>query len=448
VFSLTGTILHTPVRGELEAIENGLVVVDARGDIEALVRPGDPDYAARLSAERRRGSHRRLSSSEFLLPGLVDLHVHAPQWSQLGLALDLPLEEWLERYTFPLESRFSDTRFARGVYESLVDALLAHGTTTAAYFASIHLAATVVLADVCREKGQRAVIGKVAMDDPESCPADYRDASARRSLDETREFIAHLREGPGGEMGLVLPAVTPRFIPSCTDALLSGLGEIARETGCHVQTHCSESDWEHRTVLDRTGRSDTRSLEDFGLLTRRTVLAHAVLVDDDDLSRIAAAGSGIAHCPLSNVYLSNAVFPARRALDRGVHVGLGTDIAGGPSPSLLANCRMAVAASRTLEQGVDPSRDPARRGVPGARIDFLEAFWMATVGGGLALERKIGKFEAGHAFDAIVVDADAPHGNLGPWQGVASPEDALQKIVHAAGRQDITAVWVQGRQLR
>jgi guanine deaminase len=110
--------------------------------------------------------------------------------------------------------------------------------------------------------------------------------------------------------------ITPRFIPSCSAELLGRLGALARETGCHVQTHCSESDWEHGFVLDRCGVTDTAALENFGLLSRHTILAHGNFIGDEDVARIVRAGAGVAHCPLSNVYFSDAVFPLRRMLER------------------------------------------------------------------------------------------------------------------------------------
>jgi guanine deaminase len=244
----------------------------------------------------------------------------------------------------------------------------------------------------------------------------------------------------------VKPVITPRFIPSCSDELLRALGKLARESGCHVQTHCSESDWEHGYVLARCGMTDTAALEDFGLLSRRTILAHGNFIGDTDAARIVAAGAGIAHCPLSNVFFSDAVFPLRRMLERGVHVGLGTDIAGGASPSILENARQAVIASRMLESGVDPAQRREERRRESSRIDALTAFWLATAGGGIALDLPIGLFREGYQFDAIVVDAGAAGSNLTVDAGDA-PEDVLQKIIYHAGRGNIREVWVANRRV-
>ena len=441
-----GNALHTPVRGQIEFLPAVLIEVNGAGAIEAIHRDSSPQATAVAERHRAAGTLVTLDNSQYLLPGLVDLHVHAPQWPQLGLALDLPLEEWLQAYTFPLEARYADIEYARGVYGSLVDGLLANGTTTAMYFGTIHLAATQALADICLRRSQRALIGRVAMDDPDQCPAFYRDPSAAIAEAETRAFIGYVRSMAGNGSGLILPVITPRFIPSCTDELLSGLGLLAHETGCHVQTHCSESDWAHDFVLARCGVTDTAALERFGLLSRRTVLAHGNFIDGPDVATILEAGAGIAHCPLSNVYFSDAVFPLRRMLEQGVHVGLGTDISGGASPSILENVRQAVIASRSLESGVDPRQSRASRRSPGSRIDAATAFWLATAGGGIALDLRIGLFREGYQFDAIVLDGQTPDSNLRLEEN-AAPDDLLQKIVYHATRADIKEVWVANRRV-
>jgi guanine deaminase len=440
------TVMHTPVRGQLEVIPEALMVVGADGAIKAIHRRESP--LAEREARRFAAANDLVTfgSDQYLLPGLVDMHIHAPQWPQLGKALDLPLEEWLQAYTFPLEARYADTTYAQAVYESLVGGLLANGTTTAVYYATLHLPATQILADICMRRSQRALIGRVAMDDPQQCPPYYRDPSPMVAEAETRAFIGYVQSLPGNQGGLIKPTITPRFIPSCTDELLRRLGALARETGCHVQTHCSESDWEHGYVLARCGKTDTAALDELGLLSRRTILAHGNFVGDDDVALIRARGAGIAHCPLSNVYFSDAIFPLQKLLQQGVNVGLGTDIAGGASPSILENARHAVIASRLLESGVDPEHERLRRRRPDCRIDALTAFWLATAGGGVALDLPVGVFKEGFQFDAMLVDARSRAGNLS-FDTRDPPEEVLQKIVYHGGRANIREVWVANRRV-
>jgi guanine deaminase len=351
---------------------------------------------------------------------------------------------WLQKYTFPLEARYSDLAFAREVYSALVETLLANGTTTAVYFATIHLEASLALAEICLAKGQRAFVGKVAMDDASQCPDFYRDVNASTAVSETRAFIQGVRERAGSDDPLVHPIITPRFIPSCTDALLEGLGKLAEETDCLVQTHCSESDWESNFVQERFGATDTAVLSRFGLLRQNTILAHSNFVTDEDLAVIRQKGAAIAHCPLSNFYFANAVFPLRAALDKCVHVGLGSDISAGYSPSVLDGCRHALLASRARHSGVDPHLPPEERGLAGSAISVPEAFWLATAGGGEALGLPIGKFVPGYRFDAFVVDLHASGSNVSWSPDLDTIEDLFQKLVLNATRSNIVMTWVNG----
>jgi guanine deaminase len=411
---VTGTVLQTPDPFALEVQPDVTIEVDRNGTITAVHPSGAP---AGRSAAAAATQVVRLSPTQRLLPGLIDTHVHAPQWPQLGTGLDLPLEQWLVDHTFPLEARYVDGAFAQRVWDDMVPSLLAHGTTTAVYFASIHDEATQRLAATCIAHGQRAFVGRVAMDHPEGTPSWYRDASAASAVEASLRSIEaiHALGAPGG---LVQPIITPRFVPACTDALLAALGDLAASTGVLVQTHCSESDWEHRYVLDRYGHTDAEALDRFGLLRARTVLAHGNHVADRDLDRIRAAAAGVAHCPLSNSYFANAVFPVARALGRGVKVGLGTDVAGGGHPGLLPQCAHAVTVSRMLEDGVDVSKVAADRGVPDSRITAVAAFHLATVGGADLLGIASGLLAPGRAFDAVVVDVGRRASSLRVWDEV------------------------------
>jgi guanine deaminase len=427
-FVVTGTILQTSAPDRLDAIEGAAVSVDASGTITAVDRSGSAaGDRAIASAEMvvRLGEHQRL------LPGLIDLHVHAPQWPQLGTGLDLPLERWLFEYTFPLEARYADSQFARQVWADMVPTLLAHGTTTAVYFGVVDEAATTALALACLEHGQRAFVGRVAMDHPDGTPEWYRDPDATTGVTRSLRSIEAIRAVAGASK-LVQPIVTPRFAPACTDALLQGLAELADATGTLVQTHCSESDWEHGYAFERFGRSDTEALTELRLARANAVLAHCTHMSDGDFALTASIGAAIAHCPLSNTYFAGRVLPVRRAIDRSVRIGLGTDVAGGAHPGLLPQASYAVSASRTLD----------------ASIDTVAAFWLATLGGATGLGLPIGLIEPGRQFDALVVDLDAPRSLLRSWGEPADHPRTFEKIVRLAGPADVTAVWVDGRKVR
>ena len=422
------SIFQTPSPSKFEHLDDVVITV-ADGVISSIVPAADFDGTADVE----------LDPNSVLVPGLIDLHIHAPQWPQLGTGYDVPLDEWLFEYTFPTEAAFADTDYARTIWDDMVPTLLANGTTTAVYYGSVHLDATTALAETCIRHGQRAWVGRTAMDHPEGTPEYYRDASAEEGYQASRRSIEAI-EALDDPHGLVRPIITPRFIPACTDELLTSLGKLAAETGHLVQTHCSENDWEHGYVLERHGMSDTSSLDRFGLLRAHAVLAHGCLLSDDDFDLIAQRGAGVAHCPLSNIYFGDAVFPTRRAMARGVRVGLGTDIAGGPSASLLHNAARAVDASRHLENGVDQRLAGSDRGVDDSRIDATTAFYLATLGGADVLGAPIGLLEVGRRFDAVAISL-AEVDNV---PGRDTPARRFEKLVRLAGRKDITHVWVDG----
>jgi guanine deaminase len=441
---VSATVMQAAAPDRLEVIEDAVVAVDDAGVITGVERAASAAGTALLASGIAAGERVVAAPGEVLIPGLVDLHVHAPQWPQLGTGLDLPLERWLFEHTFPLEARFADPAFAAPVWADLVDGLLRHGTTTAVYFATNDLDATTSLARAAADAGQRAWVGRVAMDHPEGTPAWYRDGTAAAGIAASARSIDEVHAVDAGR-GLVRPIVTPRFTPACTDELLRGLGELAARTGTPVQTHASESDWAHGYNLERFGVTDATALDSFGLLRPGTVLDHANHVTDADADLVAARGAGIAHCPLSNAYFANAVLPVRRLLERGVGIGLGTDVAGGASPSLLHQAHDAVTVSRLLADGVDGAKPAAERGVAGSAIDTTLAFWLATAGGAAVLGAPVGLIEPGRRFDAVLVDTRSRRGSLRVWPGLDTPERTFEKLVRLAGPEDITGVWVNGR---
>lgn len=438
---ILGTFFHAPTRQALQVLADALILVDEIGSISEILLPDDAGYDDAIAAL---GDDLVLMlSGTYGIPGFVDLHIHAPQYPQLGLALDEPLEVWLQKYTFPLEARYADLDFARTRYEVLVDDLIANGTTTALYFATQDREATKLLADICIDKGQRALVGKVVMDDPASCPPDYRDASPDAAVEDSRAVIEHIRGHRDNAEARVLPVITPRFVPSCTDETLQQLGMLAAECGCHVQTHCSESDWAHGHALDRYRVTDATALDQFGLLTRHTVLAHANFLTDADMDRLVARGSAVAHCALSNIYFANSIFPLRHALEKQVHVGLGTDISGGPSASMFEACRSTVQSSRILQDGADPALPASQRGRPDSRVDLVTAFHLATAGGGVALDLPIGVLAPGYKFDLVAIDTTVVDGGIRLFD-LTDPSAIFEKLIYGAARANIVGVWIDG----
>lgn len=442
-----GTAFTSKSPKEVEILKDYLFCINDKGMIEQVVAPADTNYSVLLNAYEGKENFHRLAEGQYILPGFVDLHVHAPQWAQSGTALDIPLYDWLNTYTFPIESKFSDLEFAKTVYEEVVNTLLANGTTTALYFATVHKEASFMLAEICANKGQRGLVGKVVMDNPDQNPDFYRDASTETALEDTEAFILAVKELAKTTKQGVYPVVTPRFIPSCTDDALKGLGELAAKHDTHIQSHCSESDWEHGYVQDRFQKNDAFALNDFGLLGEKSVMAHCNFLDDDDAHLFAETGTAVCHCPISNAYFANSVIPIAHLHAKGVEIGLGSDISGGFSPSLFDNARQAVISSRMLEDGVDTKLPASERGVPNSRITINEAFYLATAGGGEGLSLPIGRLAENYAWDAQIIDTKLATAKLSIFNDEEDLHDVFQKIMYLVRPENIREVWVQGEKV-
>ncbi|MFK9091925.1 guanine deaminase [Bacillus salipaludis] len=442
-----GTAFSSSSPKDVQILKDNLFFINTEGMIEKVVAPEDADYQPLLDAYSGDENFHRLAEGQYFLPGFIDLHVHAPQWAQAGTALDIPLYDWLNTYTFPIESKFADVAFAKNVYHDIVSALLANGTTTALYFATVHKEASLVLAEICAEKGQRGLVGKVVMDNPEQTPDYYRDADAQTAIADTEEFILAVKELATRTKQGVYPVVTPRFIPSCTDEALKGLGELAAKYDTYVQSHCSESDWEHGYVQERFRKNDAFALHDFGLLRAKSVMAHCNFLDDQDADLFAETGTAVCHCPISNAYFANSVIPIARLLAKGVEIGLGSDISGGFSPSLFDNVRQAVMSSRMLEDGVNTALPAAERGVPNSRITINEAFYLATAGGGESVSLPIGRLAENYAWDVQIIDTTFATAKLPLYDANEDLHDIFQKIMYLARPENICEVWVQGEKV-
>ncbi|WP_405175392.1 guanine deaminase [Paenibacillus sp. FSL H8-0261] len=442
-----GTSFSSNSPKEIQILKDHLYCINTDGMIEKIVSPEEPDYQTLLATYQGQDNFHRLAEGQYFLPGFIDLHVHAPQWAQSGTALDIPLYDWLNTYTFPLESKFSDLNFAKKVYSDVVDTLLANGTTTALYFATVHKEASLLLAQICADKGQRGLVGKVVMDDPQGNPEYYRDTDTDTALKDTEEFILAVKELAKSTKQGVYPVVTPRFIPSCTNEALQGLGDLAAKYDTHIQSHCSESDWAHGYVQERFQKNDAFALHDFGLLRDKSVMAHCNFLEEDDVELFAETGTAIAHCPISNAYFANSVIPIAHFHSKGVEIGLGSDISGGFSPSLFDNIRQAVMSSRMLEDGVNPSLPAQERGLLGSRIKIDEAFYLATASGGKSLSLPIGRILEGYTWDVQIIDTKLPSARLPIFDGNEDLEDVFQKMMYLARPENIREVWVQGEKV-
>ena len=443
---IKASFFHSPKYGEIEFLEQAVLLVSENGIISEIIKKEDENYQQILNQYSHESNFFDFKD-KVLLPGFIDLHIHAPQWPQAGLALDDELSYWLNNFTFPLESKYKDINYAREVYTDLVKTLLANGTTSAMYFGTIHNEATLELAKICANSGQRGFVGKVVMDDENMNPDFYRDNSTKEAIENTEKFINNVhnlsKDVPQG----VYPVITPRFVPSCTDNALLELGKLAKKYNCYIQSHCSESDWEHNFVIDRFGKRDSEVLDQFGLLTYKSIMAHGNFIDSDDADIFKKKKSSVCHCPISNSYFANAVFPVNQLKKQGLNICLGTDISGGFSPSLYDNIKHSVMASRMLNDGVDNKLSADNRGTNNARVSVFEAFYLATTGGGEALKLPLGIFKEGYICDFQVIDINSPNNKLPNFLDNEEDKHLLQKILYLSTSENIREVWVQGKQI-
>lgn len=432
--------------------------------------------------------------NEFFFPGFIDTHIHAPQYPNAGLFGSSSLLDWLESYTFPVESGFgfqSDHKdgkfsprdaplFAQRIYDQVVARTLSHGTTCASYFATVHVPATNALAALCYTRGQRAFIGRVCMDNPDFCPTYYRDLSAADSLSATKSTIEYIHTlDPKGS--LIKPIVTPRFVPTCSRPALEDLGKLAASYSppLHIQTHISENKNEVALVKELFPEcaSYAAVYDEYKLLTPRTILAHAVHLTPDERALVRQRDAKISHCPASNSALGSGIAPVRAYLDEGVTVGLGTDVSGGYSPSILEAARQACLASRLLGHTADFQADTCTnshlKSEGREKLSIEESLYLATRGGAAVVDMAddIGGFEQGMIWDTQLIQLggvkevdrspldSALENDRGTGQSLVQPgpignvdlfgketwEERIQKWVWNGDDRNVRSVWVGGK---
>ena len=458
-----GRFVSTPDPNTLSIQENMAVLVtntNGRGIISGIAQnvAHSSDAAAALGVSASTSIITPSTDDSFFFPGFIDTHIHAPQYPNLGLFAGTLLD-WLKAYTFPMESSLGNPNSpayanwtsstppdplarAQRVYSRVIDATLAFGTTTAAYYATIDVPATNLLADLAFQKGQRALIGRTCMDNQEYNLDYYRDESLTAAINATWAVIDHVQAlDPTGD--LVRPIITARFAPACTNESMTALGQIAKDKDLPVQAHISENVKEVALVAEMYPQQDSyaATYDAHGLLTDKTILAHGVHLTEAEMALIAERGSGVSHCPDSNSALGSGIAPVRKMIEAGVKVGLGTDAAGGFSPSMLDNVRQAFLVSQLLafQEGQNKS----------LIVPVAEALWLGTMGGAklVAMEGKLGGFEKGMFWDAqeVVLGSDTDEVGEVDIFGWETWSDRVMKWVWGGNASNVKRVWVGGR---
>lgn len=379
---------------------------------------------------------RELSQHEFFMPGLVDTHIHASQYSFVGSNVDLPLLQWLTKYTFPTELKFRSLDFAEEVYTRVVRRTLKNGTTTACYFTTIYTDSSLLLAEITDKFGQRAFVGKVCMDMNDTVP-EYKETT-EESIEETERFVSEMLQR---NYPRVKPIVTPRFALSCSEKMLADLGNIAKTRDLHIQSHISENTDEVEAVkkLFPSYKNYTDVYDKHNLLTNKTVMAHGCYLSAEELDVFRERGASIAHCPNSNLSLSSGLLNVLEVLKHEVKIGLGTDVAGGYSSSMLDAIRRAVMVSNTLSFTKINERS----------LTLKEVFRLATLGGSqaLGLDTDIGNFEVGKEFDALLINPKASDSPIDLFHGDFVGDAFIQKFLYLGDDRNIEEVYVGGKQV-
>ena len=417
-FALKGHVLHTPTPTAFACLTSHFLVCE-NGCVAGVFAQLPQKYAG-IKVED--------VGDRLLVPGLVDLHVHAPQYAFRGLGMDRELLEWLREYTFPEEARYADLAYAGKAYRLFVDDLKRSPTTRACIFATLHVEATLLLMQWLDETGLVVQVGKVNMD--RNSPADYVETTAA-SLSETERWI---RQSAGFRR--VSPILTPRFAPACSADLMTSLGHLQRAYGLPVQSHLSENPGEVAWVRSLFPDSACYAAvyDRFGLFGSNgpTVMAHGVYATEAEMALMRERGVFLAHCPQSNVNLASGIAPVRKYLEMGVPVGLGSDIAGGASLSGFRAMADALSVSKLYWRLVDSECRP---------LTFPEVFYMATKGGG-AFFGQTGSFETGYAFDVLVLDD-----THWPVPKRLDPLRRLERLVHIGDERCVRQKYVQGRKV-
>lgn len=411
--------MHTPTPDHFEVYQGGYIVVDEAGYVQGIyeVLPlemvGMPvvDYGDRL-----------------LIPAMNDMHVHAPQYANMGVAMDMELIPWLNVYTFPEEEKFADERYAKSVYDAFVMELCRQGTMRAAVFATTHLSATQLLAKIFDEVGMGALIGLVGMDRYSPDKLANTLLSWKADMQELVQSMVNSAK--------VKPIITPRFIPSCTPAMLQTMGDMAEQYSLPVQSHLSENKREIAWVKELEPQSCCYgdAYHRYGLFGQTpTLMAHCCYTGNEELELMRANNVCVVHCPMSNCNLASGIAPIRKFLQSGVRVALGSDMAAGHHLSIFRVMQYAVQMSK-LQYALSDGELPF--------LTLSEVFFMATKAGG-SFFGKVGSFEAGYAFDALVID-DATINGIGMS---ANCQQRLERFIYLGDDRQILYRFCQGKEI-
>ena len=364
-----------------------------------------------------------------IIPGLIDLHIHAPQYAFRGMGMDMQLLDWLNTYAFKEEGKYRDLEYAKKQYSKFVSDVKNSATTRLSIFATLHKDATIMLMDMLEEAGIKAYVGKVNMDrnSPEFLTED-----TLKSKEDTIEWLEDTKD----RYKNIKPILTPRFIPSCTDNLMEEIKQINNIYNIPVQSHLSENKSEIEWVaeLHPDTKNYAEAYDKYNLFGKnnKTIMAHCVHCPDDELELIKQNNVVVAHCPQSNANLTSGIAPIKNMLSMEINVGLGSDIAAGSSLSIFRAMSDAVQVSKLRE---------SLTGQKNQTLTLTEVFYLGTKGGGKFFG-DVGSFEKGYEFDAVVLN-DKSFGDNSDF----TLKERLERIIYLSDDRNIVAKYVAGNKI-
>ncbi len=425
---LRGFLIDAPEPGKLRGIRDGAVLIE--DGVIAAAGPYD-EVRRTPDAELVRWQH---SSEAVIIPGLIDIHAHLPQYPVVA-RVEKALLPWLRRHVFPVEKQFNAAT-ARTFAPFFFEALARNGTTCAMLYATIHEDSCDAAFAAAERSGMRIILGKVMMDS-----GSYGGLPAEKILPRSLEQSERLcRKWHGRDNGRLEYAFSPRFAVTCTEELMREAGSLARKFDAYIQTHLSENHNEIEMVRSLFPRhpSYTAVYEACGLLGDRTVLGHCIHLGDEEIQLLAESRSAVAHCPTSNLFLNSGIMPLDRLLDAGLRVGLASDVAGGPELDMWRVMRCAIESQKARSFYQTGVRVPAE----------AEIFHLATLGGARALgkESLLGTLDVGKEADMVVLDLARvlPYGERGNVHSDLSAEEVITLLIYRGGPQAVIETFVRG----
>lgn len=365
-----------------------------------------------------------------ILPGLVDLHIHGPQYGFRGVGFDCELIEWLNKHTFPVESQFGNEDYAKKAYKIFVDDLKNSATTRAVIFGTIYEKSTRILMELLEETGIKTYVGKVNMD--RNAPEYYVEDSTEKSVRDTIRFIEEAQKN----FKNTKPIITPRFIPTCTDELMKDLADLKRKYHLPMQSHLSENKEEIEWVKELCPWAECYgdAYDSSGILEGKysSILAHCVSSTNKEIELLREREVFVAHCPKSNLNLMSGIAPIRKYMEKEIPIGLGSDVAGGETLSIFEEMAKAIQVSKIYWRYIDDQCRP---------LTIPEVLFLATRGGGRFFG-KVGSFEEEFEFDAIVIDDSQIKTQLN-----LTLAERLERIVYAPSQCKLIAKVVSGKKI-